>query len=160
MEAAIVRPHRWPFSTHYFGQPRLCLSTIIGTDSRPLSALAHPPPPRLYIDLPGQVSRWNRRSAQPLGQQHRLLRVQRKRRKRTPQAIGHLNASQGLFTGIDIRNQSLEFLQANFGKAGEYYRISRWSPRPEFCLSSSTNFCRGRSIALRTRIGREVWISG
>jgi hypothetical protein len=53
-----------------------------------------------------------------------------------------LNASQGLFTGIDIRNQSLEFLQANFGKAGEYYRISRWSPRPEFCLSSSTNFCR------------------
>lgn len=50
MEAAIVRPHRWPFSTHYLGQPRLCLSTIIATDSRPLSALAHPPPPRLYID--------------------------------------------------------------------------------------------------------------
>jgi DNA polymerase-4 len=29
--------------------------------------------------------------------------------------------SLGLFTGLDIRNQSLEFLQANFGKAGEYY---------------------------------------
>jgi hypothetical protein len=42
MEAAIVRPHWWPFSTHYLGQPRLCLSTIIGTDGRPLSALAHP----------------------------------------------------------------------------------------------------------------------
>jgi DNA polymerase-4 len=26
-----------------------------------------------------------------------------------------------LLTGLDIRNQSLEFLQANFGKAGEYY---------------------------------------
>jgi DNA polymerase-4 len=26
-----------------------------------------------------------------------------------------------LFTGLDIRNQSLEFLQANFGKAGTYY---------------------------------------
>jgi DNA polymerase-4 len=32
----------------------------------------------------------------------------------------------GLFTGLDIRNQSLEFLQANFGKAGTYYNwISR-----------------------------------
>jgi DNA polymerase IV len=29
--------------------------------------------------------------------------------------------SLGLFTGLDIRNQSLEFLQANFGKAGNYY---------------------------------------
>jgi DNA polymerase IV len=32
----------------------------------------------------------------------------------------------GLFTGLDIRNQSLEFLRANFGKAGaHYYWISR-----------------------------------
>jgi DNA polymerase IV len=29
--------------------------------------------------------------------------------------------SLGLYTGIDIRNQSLEFMQANFGKAGTYY---------------------------------------
>jgi DNA polymerase IV len=29
--------------------------------------------------------------------------------------------SLGLFTGLDIRNQSLEFMQANFGKAGAYY---------------------------------------
>jgi DNA polymerase IV len=27
----------------------------------------------------------------------------------------------GLYTGIDMRNQSLEFMQANFGKAGTYY---------------------------------------
>jgi DNA polymerase-4 len=26
-----------------------------------------------------------------------------------------------LFAGLDIRNQSLEFLRANFGKAGTYY---------------------------------------
>jgi DNA polymerase-4 len=29
--------------------------------------------------------------------------------------------SLGLYTGLDIRNQSLEFMQANFGKAGSYY---------------------------------------
>jgi DNA polymerase-4 len=29
--------------------------------------------------------------------------------------------SLGLYTGLDMRNQSLEFLQANFGKAGAYY---------------------------------------
>jgi DNA polymerase-4 len=34
--------------------------------------------------------------------------------------------SFGIFTGIDLRNQSLDFLQANFGKAGAYYHsISR-----------------------------------
>lgn len=27
----------------------------------------------------------------------------------------------GLFTGLDMRNHSLEFMQANFGKAGSYY---------------------------------------
>jgi DNA polymerase-4 len=27
----------------------------------------------------------------------------------------------GIFTGMDIRNQTLEFLTANFGKAGAYY---------------------------------------
>jgi DNA polymerase-4 len=29
--------------------------------------------------------------------------------------------SLGLYTGLDMRNQSLDFLQANFGKAGTYY---------------------------------------
>jgi DNA polymerase IV len=32
----------------------------------------------------------------------------------------------GLYTGLDMRNQTLEFMQANFGKAGShYYWISR-----------------------------------
>src|SRR3954447_7292424 len=29
--------------------------------------------------------------------------------------------SLGLYTGLDMRNQSLEFMRANFGKAGSYY---------------------------------------
>src|SRR5260370_22060707 len=29
--------------------------------------------------------------------------------------------SLGLYTGLDMRNQSLEFIQANFGKTGNYY---------------------------------------
>jgi hypothetical protein len=29
--------------------------------------------------------------------------------------------SLGLYTGLDMRNQTLEFMQANFGKAGRYY---------------------------------------
>jgi nucleotidyltransferase/DNA polymerase involved in DNA repair len=29
--------------------------------------------------------------------------------------------SLGLYTGLDMRNQTLEFMQANFGKAGGYY---------------------------------------
>lgn len=29
--------------------------------------------------------------------------------------------SLGLYTGLDMRNQSLEFMQANFGKSGSYY---------------------------------------
>jgi DNA polymerase-4 len=34
--------------------------------------------------------------------------------------------SLGLYTGLDMRNQSLDFMQANFGKAGAfYYWISR-----------------------------------
>jgi nucleotidyltransferase/DNA polymerase involved in DNA repair len=34
--------------------------------------------------------------------------------------------SLGLYTGLDMRRQSLEFMQANFGKAGTYYHwISR-----------------------------------
>jgi DNA polymerase-4 len=34
--------------------------------------------------------------------------------------------SLGIFTGLDMRNQTLEFMNANFGKAGSfYYWISR-----------------------------------
>jgi hypothetical protein len=35
-------PHQWPFSTHYFGQPKLCLSTIIGTDSAGIEGVLSP----------------------------------------------------------------------------------------------------------------------
>jgi DNA polymerase-4 len=36
-------------------------------------------------------------------------------------ATGARMNSLGLFTGLDIRRQSLEFMQAHFGKAGTYY---------------------------------------
>jgi DNA polymerase IV len=37
-----------------------------------------------------------------------------------PATSARMNA-RGLHTGLDMRNQSLEFMQANFGKAGNYY---------------------------------------
>ena len=37
-----------------------------------------------------------------------------------PATSAKMNAL-GLYTGLDMRNQSLEFMQANFGKAGAYY---------------------------------------
>src|SRR6202007_2523159 len=37
-----------------------------------------------------------------------------------PATTERMNAL-GIFTGLDIRNQSLEFMNANFGKAGAYY---------------------------------------
>jgi DNA polymerase-4 len=37
-----------------------------------------------------------------------------------PATSAKLNAL-GLYTGLDMRNQTLEFMQANFGKAGAYY---------------------------------------
>jgi DNA polymerase-4 len=36
-------------------------------------------------------------------------------------ATGTKMNALGLYTGLDMRNQSLEFMQANFGKAGSYY---------------------------------------
>jgi DNA polymerase IV len=59
--------------------------------------------------------------------------------------------SLGLHTGLDMRNQTLEFMQANFGKAGAYYywisrgvddrevsanRIRKGASRPCFLNSS------------------------
>jgi DNA polymerase-4 len=42
-----------------------------------------------------------------------------------PATTARMN-SFGIFTGLDLRNQSFDFLQANFGKAGAfYYSISR-----------------------------------
>ena len=37
-----------------------------------------------------------------------------------PTASANMNAL-GIFTGKDMRNQTLEFMNANFGKAGAYY---------------------------------------
>src|SRR6195256_4926545 len=37
-----------------------------------------------------------------------------------PATTARMN-SLGLHTGLDMRNQTLEFMQANFGKAGAYY---------------------------------------
>ena len=37
-----------------------------------------------------------------------------------PATSSKMNAL-GLYTGLDMRKQRLEFMQANFGKAGEYY---------------------------------------
>jgi DNA polymerase IV len=49
-------------------------------------------------------------------------------------ATGAKMNSLGLYTGLDMRNQSLEFMQANFGKAGNYYYwISRGVDNREVC---------------------------
>lgn len=37
-----------------------------------------------------------------------------------PATSGKMNGL-GIFTGMDIRNQTLEFMNANFGKSGAYY---------------------------------------
>src|SRR4030081_111089 len=50
-----------------------------------------------------------------------------------PATSGKMN-SLGLFTGLDMRNQTLEFMQAHFGKAGAYYYwISRGVDDREVC---------------------------
>ena len=36
-------------------------------------------------------------------------------------ATGARMNSHGLYTGLDMRNQTMEFMRANFGKAGAYY---------------------------------------
>ena len=42
----------------------------------------------------------------------------------------------GIFTGMNMRNQSLEFMNANFGKAGAYYYwISRGIDERPVCAN-------------------------
>lgn len=53
--------------------------------------------------------------------------------------------SLGLQTGLDIRNQSLEFMQANFGKAVAYYWISRGADNREIRATR----IRNRSVLAR-----------
>src|ERR1700743_2451754 len=51
----------------------------------------------------------------------------------------------GLYTGLDMRNQSLEFMQANFGKAGSYY----------YWISRGVDSREVRADRVRTAIGAE-----
>ena len=58
--------------------------------------------------------------------------------------------SLGLVTGLDIRNQSLEFLQANFGNAGNYYD---W-------ISRGVDNRKVRTDQIRKSVGAENTFSG
>jgi DNA polymerase IV len=83
-----------------------------------------------------------------------------------PATSAKMNAL-GLRTGLDIRNQTLEFMQANFGKAGTYYYwISRGiddrevranrirkSVGAENTFSSDLTRIHGRRIAAAHRQG-------
>jgi DNA polymerase IV len=51
----------------------------------------------------------------------------------------------GLYTGLDMRNQSLEFMQANFGKAGVYY----------YWISRGVDNREVRSDRIRKSVGAE-----
>ncbi|QOZ32741.1 DNA polymerase IV [Bradyrhizobium sp. CCBAU 53421] len=53
--------------------------------------------------------------------------------------------SLGLYTGLDMRNQSLEFMQANFGKAGSYY----------YWISRGVDNREVRSDRIRKSVGAE-----
>jgi len=53
--------------------------------------------------------------------------------------------SLGLYTGLDMRNQSLDFMQANFGKAGAYY----------YWISRGADDREVRSDRVRKSIGAE-----
>jgi len=51
----------------------------------------------------------------------------------------------GLYTGLDMRNQSLEFMQANFGKAGCYY----------YWISRGVDIREVRADRIRKSVGAE-----
>ncbi|MGY4372657.1 nucleotidyltransferase/DNA polymerase involved in DNA repair [Bradyrhizobium sp. i1.3.6] len=51
----------------------------------------------------------------------------------------------GLYTGLDMRNQSLEFMQTNFGKAGAYY----------YWISRGVDNREVRSDRIRKSVGAE-----
>lgn len=57
--------------------------------------------------------------------------------------------SLGLHTGLDMRNQSLEFMQANFGKAGTYY----------YWISRGVDNREVRADRIRKSIGAEMTFS-
>jgi nucleotidyltransferase/DNA polymerase involved in DNA repair len=51
----------------------------------------------------------------------------------------------GLHTGLDMRNQSLQFMQANFGKAGGYY----------YWISRGVDHREVRANRIRKSVGAE-----
>ena len=57
--------------------------------------------------------------------------------------------SLGLYTGLDMRNQSLEFLQGNFGKAGTYY----------YWISRGVDNREVRANRIRKSVGAETTFS-
>ena len=61
-----------------------------------------------------------------------------------PATSAKMNAL-GLYTGLDMRNQSLEFMQANFGKAGCYY----------YWISRGVDIREVRADRIRKSVGAE-----
>ena len=57
--------------------------------------------------------------------------------------------SLGLHTGLDMRNQTLEFMQANFGKAGAYY----------YWISRGVDNREVRANRIRKSVGAEITFS-
>src|SRR6202012_4135301 len=66
-----------------------------------------------------------------------------------PATSAKMNAL-GLHTGLDMRNQTLEFMQANFGKAGAYY----------YWISRGVDDRKVRANRIRKSVGAENTFSG
>jgi DNA polymerase-4 len=64
-------------------------------------------------------------------------------------ATGAKMNALGLFTGLDIRNQTLEFMNANFGKSGAYY----------YWISRGVDERLVRANRIRKSIGAETTFS-
>jgi DNA polymerase-4 len=64
-------------------------------------------------------------------------------------ATGAKMNALGLFTGLDIRNQTLEFMNANFGKSGAYY----------YWISRGVDERPVRANRIRKSIGAETTFS-
>jgi DNA polymerase-4 len=64
-------------------------------------------------------------------------------------ATGAKMNSLGLYTGLDMRNQTPEFMQANFGKAGAYY----------YLISRGVDNREVRANRIRKSVGAETTFS-
>lgn len=65
-----------------------------------------------------------------------------------PATSARMNAL-GIFTGLDMRNQTLEFMQANFGKSGAYY----------YWISRGVDHREVRASRIRKSVGAETTFS-